>query len=98
MADELNKRDGNHIPTVSGVTDDANEYVTLFRFDPTTKRLKVDGGGIGLPSWDYVSLVQASTTDTYTFKTGGSGGTTVATVVLTFTDSTKQTLSNVTRT
>lgn len=49
----------------------------------------------GIPSWDYVSLTQAATTDTYTFKTGGAGGTTVQTIVITYTDSTKQTISTV---
>lgn len=44
---------------------------------------------------DYVSLAQASTTDTYTRKSGGSGGTTVQTVTVTFTDSTKTVISNV---
>ena len=41
-------------------------------------------GGFGIPSYDYISLAQASTTDTYTFKSGGAGGSTVATVTITF--------------
>lgn len=48
-------------------------------------------------AWDYTALVQAATTDTWTFKTGGAGGTTVATVVITYTDATKATISNVAR-
>lgn len=51
--------------------------------------------GFSVKAYDYVSLTQASTTDTYTFKSGGSGGTTVATIVITYTDSTKATLSTV---
>lgn len=54
--------------------------------------------GLGLILYDYMSLAQASTTDTYTFKTGGSGGSTVATVTVTWTDSTKTTVSSVART
>jgi len=46
-------------------------------------------------AFDYVSLAQASTTDTYTFYQGGSGGTLVNTVTITYTDSSKNTLSNV---
>jgi len=42
MSDDLNKRDKNNIPTISGVTDDSDQFITIFRFDPTTKRLKVD--------------------------------------------------------
>lgn len=51
--------------------------------------------GLSIVAYDYVSLTQASTTDTYVFKSGGSGGTTVATVVITYTDSTKATLATV---
>jgi hypothetical protein len=48
--------------------------------------------------WDYCSLALTnSTTETYTFKTGGSGGTTVKTIVV-YTDDTKETLSTVTKT
>ena len=48
--------------------------------------------------WDYASLVQASLTDTWTFKSGGSGGTTVNTVTITYTSSAKTTISTVERT
>lgn len=54
--------------------------------------------GMAIPIHDYISLAVAATTDTYTFKTGGSGGTTVATVTITYTDSTKATLSSVAKT
>ncbi len=54
--------------------------------------------GLSIPAYDYVALTQASTTDTYVFKSGGSGGSTVATVVITYTDSTKAILANVTKT
>ena len=48
--------------------------------------------------YDYISYTSGSTTDTYTYKTGGSGGSTVATVTVTWTDSTKTVLSTVIRT
>lgn len=54
--------------------------------------------GLSLPAYDYVSLAVAATTDTYTFKTGGAGGTTVATVTITYTDSTKAVISTVVKT
>lgn len=53
--------------------------------------------GGGLPAWDYMSLTSGATTDTYVFKTGGSGGTTVQTIVITYTDATKATISTVTK-
>jgi hypothetical protein len=48
--------------------------------------------------YDYVSLAQATLTDTWTFKKGGAGGTLVATVTITFTDATKGTISTVAKT
>ena len=42
MANDVPKRNGDNVPGVFGITDDANRDATYFRFDPTTKRLKVD--------------------------------------------------------
>ena len=47
---------------------------------------------------DYISYTSGATTDTYVYKIGGSGGTTVATVVLTYTGTDKATLADVVRT
>lgn len=45
--------------------------------------------------YDYLSVNYASATqEVYTYKTGGSGGSTVATVTLNYTDATKASLSN----
>lgn len=55
--------------------------------------------GLALPQYDYVARVLTnSTTETYTFRKGGSSGTAVATVVVVYTDSTLGTLSSVTKT
>jgi hypothetical protein len=56
--------------------------------------------GFKLPTYDYVALTQTTTTDTYTFKSGfsGAGGSTVAILVITYTDATKATIANVNRT
>lgn len=55
--------------------------------------------GIHIPEYDYVSYTNTNTTtDTYTFKSGGSGGRAVATVVIVYTDTTKDQISTVTRT
>ena len=48
--------------------------------------------------WDYVAQAQGATTDTWTFYTGGSGGTLVATVTITYVDATKEVILNVART
>jgi hypothetical protein len=39
-----------------------------------------------------------STTDVFTFKTGGTSGTTVATITIVYTDTTKATMSTAVRT
>lgn len=48
--------------------------------------------------YDYIDVSSATTSDTYIFKTGGSSGTTIATIKLTYTNSAKTTLSNVRKT
>lgn len=54
--------------------------------------------GFNLPVYDYAALATATTTDTWTFFVGGSGGTLVATIVIAYTDATKVTVSSVTKT
>jgi hypothetical protein len=54
--------------------------------------------GISIPIYDAASLSSGSTTDVWTFRTGGVGGTLVATVTITYTDSTKATISTVVKT
>lgn len=55
--------------------------------------------GISLPKYDYVTVdYPDAVSEIYTFKSGGSGGTTVATITLTYTDSTKAALSIVAKT
>lgn len=45
--------------------------------------------------YDYVGIASTSTTKTFTYKTGGSGGTTTATIVLTYSDFVGGTLESV---
>ncbi len=49
-------------------------------------------------AWDYVSMALSggNTTETYTYKTGGSGGTTTGTVVIVYTSSAREILVSVT--
>lgn len=55
--------------------------------------------GLNLPEFDYISVAYPTgTQEVYTYKTGGSGGTTVATVTVNYVDSTKEQLSDVTKT
>lgn len=55
--------------------------------------------GFFIPIYDYVGVAYPiGTQEVYTFKSGGSGGTTVATVTINYTDSTKANISDVTKT
>ena len=56
-------------------------------------------GGLNLTAFDYVALTQPTTVqDVYTFKTGGSGGTTTNTVTVNYTDSSHDVMTNMTKT
>lgn len=49
--------------------------------------------------WDYLSVAYpTSTTETYTFREGGSGGTIVSVIAVAYTDATKNEISTVERT
>ena len=55
-------------------------------------------GGLVTVSYDYIGVAYPlDTTEVYTFKTGGAGGTTVATITVVYTDATKVSLSTVTK-
>ena len=59
----------------------------------------VNPNPLGLKSYDYVSMaISPSTTETYTFKSGGASGTVTNTVVIVYTDSTRADISTVTKT
>ena len=45
MATEVLSRDQNTITVLGGVTDDSNQFITMLRVDPTTKRLLVSATG-----------------------------------------------------
>jgi hypothetical protein len=86
MAGESSALDGTLVPV---------------QVDPATGRILVSAvGGAGLITsvYDYISLASGSTVDVYTYKLGGSGGITVATVTITYTDNTKSTLLTLAKT
>lgn len=57
------------------------------------------GGGLILAEFDYIAYTNTnSTTDTYVYKFGGSGGSIVATITIVYTDTSKNTISTVTKT
>ena len=69
--------------------------------DKTEYRLKVrpDEGILAGVKYDYAqNVISPNTVETLTFKSGGASGTTVAVLVVTYTDSTRADISTVERT
>lgn len=52
----------------------------------------------GLPAHDFIGVTPGTTSDVYAYKSGGSGGTLVATLTITFSDSTKSIIQSIART
>ena len=83
---------------------ESNQYLDLGVNGLSQKVTPVDAlgniiGGLNIPAWDYMSrTLSAADTETYVFKTGGSGGTTVSTVVVVYTSSSLQDILTVTKT
>ena len=65
--------------------------------DLLAKKVRVLNG-LNLTSWDYLSNAPTATTDVFTFKNGGASGTTIATLTITYTDSTKAVIQTLIKT
>lgn len=59
MSEDL-KRDQNFITVLGGITDDSNQFITMLRVDPVTKRLLISASGAGLGTVTSVSVVSAN--------------------------------------
>ena len=71
---------------------DTSGLATTAKQDDIKNQLALKPG----TDFDYIDGQQTSATvDTYVYKTGGSGGTTVQTITVTYTDSTKENLDTV---
>lgn len=54
--------------------------------------------GMAVPAHDHIAVTYPSTTsEVYTYKSGGAAGTTVSTVTIVYTDSTKNNVSSITK-
>ena len=69
---------------------DSDDLLVLYEGDTS--------GGVYPYNYDYVAVTYpTSTTEVFTYKTGGVGGTTIATMTITYTDATKCDISNIVR-
>ena len=82
----------------------ATKRVLVYGYDGSAKQIlkvnsdgelvvNVETGGMELGTYDYISYTSGSTTDVYVFKSGGSGGTTTATVTINWTNTDKNVLA-----
>jgi len=64
------------------------------------RKVTLGEGFLSGVAYDYLSMTLSAgdTTETYEYKTGGAGGTIVATLVVVYTTSSRETLVSVTRT
>ena len=88
MGIENHKRDDNYVPTPF-VDMSTGLYPTKIYVDETTHRLLTNTVISGIPTvtqrdFDYLGVTNSGNTDTLTFKSGGSTGTTVRTLAITF--------------
>lgn len=56
------------------------------------------GGALITEAYDYIEVTEGATTDVFQYKVGGTSGTLISTVTITYTDATKAVLDNVART
>lgn len=64
--------------------------------NPATEETLQSIAGFAIPAYDYIAVAYPnSTTETYTYKSGGSGGTTLATITIVYSDSTKANITSV---
>lgn len=60
--------------------------------------VELTGSKLVPEAYDYIEVTEGSTTDVFVYKTGGTGGSTVATVTVTYTTTDKDVLDNIART
>lgn len=78
------------LPLPTGASTSANQV--------TANTLLGGIAGLTPSSYDYISQSQNSTQDIWIFKTGGSGGTTIATITITYTGTDKTVILTVAKT
>ena len=80
--------DQNHVPTLMGVSTTDGTTPVPVEVDPTTGQLQIGTGNIlANTTYDYVGMSNADGNGNYqtiVYKSGGSGGTTRATLTITY--------------
>lgn len=67
MADEILKRDQNHVPVLGAITNDADQFIKMLRIDPVTGRLMVSavisGGLVNVTAGERIVIDYTDPTD-----------------------------------
>lgn len=93
----LTEIDGNPVSVNTGNSDSGTQRVVIASDQPPIKTLEQTG--LVPLEYDYIAVdYPNSTTEIYSYYTGGSGGTLVATITVVYTDATKNAVSSVART
>lgn len=102
MARDVQSEESKALDQVEHNSDASAKRVSIRSFNSSTGQWdnsSLSAGSLVWQQFDYIVRVLTNpTTETYTYRLGGSGGTLVATVTVVYTDSTLATLSSVTRT
>lgn len=70
----------------------------LVGVDSNNELKVIAGNGLIDFKYDFSSLTENATSDVWIFKTGGSGGTTIATITIEYTSANKKTIQDITKT
>lgn len=83
--------------TITGAVQIENAATAII--NPATEDTLLKTVGLGILQYDYLSAAYPdAVTEVYTLKTGGSGGATVATLTVVYTNSSKTFISTLTKT
>lgn len=86
-------------PNDTGDNIEAKRVVPYYWDGSNWQRQPFAPGNLVTQAYDYVSVAYpTTTTEVYSFKNGGSSGTLITTLTLTYTDTTKDNLSTVVKT
>lgn len=101
MSRDVQSEESKALDQVEHNSDASAKRVSLRVFNTETGQWENSSLSMGKIVWEQFDYIDAdypsSTTETYTYKLGGSGGTTVAVVTVTYTDSSKDNVDTVSR-
>lgn len=91
-----NKFTTNNNPTLAAVSRDDGEKIVYLYADPDSHALMLSNGLEPMVDYDFIDVQQTSASiETYVYKLGGSTGTVIRTIVVTYTSNSKTDINTV---